>query len=112
MTGAGTLMVTSQNDDYYGTTVIGAGSTLQLGLSGAAANLGTGKVLNSGTLAFQFASGLVVELNNQLSGSGETNYLPSLGAGGSLCSEVRNARSKQLEWRHNALRRGNLRPEQ
>jgi autotransporter-associated beta strand protein len=78
LTGSGTLFVASRSDDYYGTTVVGGSATLQLGVGQGAANLGTGRLVNNGTLAFQFAAGTKVEFANSLAGSGVMTYLPSV----------------------------------
>jgi autotransporter-associated beta strand protein len=81
LTGAGTLFVASSSNNFYGTTVIGGSATLQLGVGADSANLGTGMMVNNGTLAFKFASGTNVEFANSLSGSGAVVYLPTVGEG-------------------------------
>ena len=81
LTGAGTLVVASRSDAFYGTTVIGESATLQLGVGAGIASLGRGTMVNDGVIAFQFASGTTVEFANNLSGAGSVMYLPSVGEG-------------------------------
>ncbi len=65
-TGAGTLILTGCN--YNGTTTIVAGSTLQIGNGNAGWNLGTGNIINNGTLIFNSSGPMGV--SNTISGSG------------------------------------------
>jgi len=64
--GSGTLILTA-NNDYTGATVISAG-TLQIGDGGTSGTLGSGPVVNNGTLAVKRSGELT--LSNAISGSG------------------------------------------
>jgi len=60
--------LTGDNSGHSGTTTIQAG-TLQIGDGGTTGTLGTGNVVNNGTLAFQHGSGQYTN-TNAISGSG------------------------------------------
>jgi autotransporter-associated beta strand protein len=64
--GSGTVVL-SGSTDYVGTTTI-SGGTLQVGNGGASGRLGSGNVLNNGTLAFSRSDDFT--LANSISGSG------------------------------------------
>ena len=72
--GAGMLTLTG-NNAYSGTTTIGTG-TLQIGNGGTTGTLGTGNVIDNGTLAFNRSDAMTV--SNAISGSGD---LVQAGAG-------------------------------
>jgi fibronectin-binding autotransporter adhesin len=55
----GTLVLAGANS-YLGTTTIGSGTTLQIGNGGPSGSLGSGAVVNNGTLAFKLSAPLVV----------------------------------------------------
>jgi autotransporter-associated beta strand protein len=64
--GAGILTITSAQS--YGTTTIGAGSTLQIGAGVGGGGLGTGAVSNSGALVYNLSG--AVSVSNVISGTG------------------------------------------
>ncbi|MDA5192666.1 autotransporter-associated beta strand repeat-containing protein [Alphaproteobacteria bacterium LMG 31809] len=66
--GSGTLTLTGANS-YTGATMIDAGATLQVGNGGTSGTLGTGAVLNAGTLVFDRADAITYA--GVLSGSGD-----------------------------------------
>jgi len=82
-TGSGTTVLTGTNT-YTGTTTISAG-TLQVGNGSTSGSLGTGAVLNNGTLAFERSDAALVP--NAISGSGE---LTQKGAGTLILSADNN----------------------
>jgi Ca2+-binding RTX toxin-like protein len=58
-----------QNNTYSGTTTIDSGSSLQVGAGGTVGALGTGSIINNGTLTFRHSSGTYL-IGNAISGSG------------------------------------------
>ena len=66
-TGAGKLVLSGDNT-YSGLTTIGAGGSLQLGNGGVTGSLGTGAIVNNGTLLVDRLNGAV--LSNNISGTG------------------------------------------
>jgi outer membrane autotransporter protein len=73
-TGAGTLTLAADNT-YTGGTTISAG-TLQLGNGGAAGSVGSGNVVNNGTLAFD-RSDTALDVNGAISGTGNVEQIGS-----------------------------------
>ncbi|HEY6982963.1 MAG TPA: autotransporter domain-containing protein [Reyranella sp.] len=65
--GTGTIILTG-NNSYAGITSINAGSTLQVGNGGATGSLGSGDVVDNGTLTFNRSDTLTVA--NAISGTG------------------------------------------
>ncbi len=65
--GAGTAILSGDNSLHSGTTTISAG-TLQIGAAGSTGTLGTGEVVNNGTLAFNRTGTFTVA--NLISGTG------------------------------------------
>jgi autotransporter-associated beta strand protein len=70
--GSGTLVL-SANNTFSGGTVIESG-TLQLGNGGFTGLLGTGALVNNSTLAFLYAHGAVIDIVNDISGTGRLEY--------------------------------------
>ena len=79
-TGPGTLILSGDNT-LTGTTTISAG-TLQLGNGGYTGLLGTGRLVNNSTLAFLYANGAVINILNDISGTGTVEYMKLNGAVG------------------------------
>ena len=61
-------MILTGNSNYSGTTTIGSQSTLQIGNGGTSGTLGTGAVIDNGTLTFNRSD--TVTLFAPISGSG------------------------------------------
>jgi fibronectin-binding autotransporter adhesin len=78
--GAGSLILTGANT-YLGSSVIASGSTLQLGTGGTSGTLGSGAVVNNGTLIFDRSDSVTVA--NTISGAGN---LVQSGAGTTILS--------------------------
>ncbi|MFA6173750.1 MAG: autotransporter-associated beta strand repeat-containing protein [Kiritimatiellales bacterium] len=69
----GTLVLSGDNS-YSGTTTI-SGGTLQIGAGGLTGTLGTGDVINNGSLVFKRTNTMTVA--NNISGSGSVSYIPT-----------------------------------
>ena len=90
ISGAGSLMtsgsgatVLTGNNSYTGTTLIASGSSLQIGNGGTTGSLGSGNVINGGSLVFDRSNTYTVA--NQISGSGSLTV-----AGGTLTLSAAN----------------------
>lgn len=69
VSGGRTLILTGPNS--YGDTIINSGSTVQVGAGATSASLGTGSVVNDGTLNFMRSGNYTV--SNDISGAGTIN---------------------------------------
>ena len=67
--GTGLLILGSDNAAYSGITTVGIGSTLQVGNGGSSGSLGSGAVVNNGSLTFSRSDSALAASNN-ISGSG------------------------------------------
>jgi fibronectin-binding autotransporter adhesin len=67
--GTGKLILGADNTSYTGTTTIGSGGTLQVGSASTAGSLGSGAVVNNGTLLLDRSDSALVATNN-ISGTG------------------------------------------
>jgi len=70
--GSGTLTL-SANNSYTGQTIISNASVLQVGIGGAVGSLGSGAVIDNGTLFFDVKAPVTV---NNISGSGSVTFEP------------------------------------
>jgi autotransporter-associated beta strand protein len=66
--GSGAILAWTGNNTYSGTTTISGDGTLSIGLGGTTGSLGTGNVIDNGTLSFFRSDNITVA--NQISGSG------------------------------------------
>jgi autotransporter-associated beta strand protein len=76
--GSGTLVLSTDNT-YGGTTTI-SGGKLQVGVGGTTGTLGTGDVINNGSLVFQRTNTLTVA--NNISGNGSVSFIQTGTKGG------------------------------
>lgn len=83
-TGTGTARLENNNTGYSGTTTISAG-TVQLGNNSTTGGIGSGAIVNNGTLAISRSNALT--LNNDMSGTG---VLVQAGAGTTTISNADN----------------------
>lgn len=67
--GTGKLILGAVNTSYFGTTTIGTGGTLQVGNAATAGSLGSGAVVNNGSLILSRSDSALVASNN-ISGTG------------------------------------------
>lgn len=77
--GTGLLVLGADNSSFSGAITIAAGAQLQVGNAGSAGSLGSGAVVNNGSLSFSRTDSALVAANN-ISGTGTVTNLSTAGS--------------------------------